>query len=108
MKTVTFYGSSDDLVEIDGIKGADEFNVYEQINAFEVITGVIGEETGLRVLAIYDNDGTWSFAVALLGEGIELPDWEMELLSPNQHEMNNYSTMLSIEVPDDARVRYVK
>jgi hypothetical protein len=94
MKTLTMYGASDDLVEADGIPGADEFDCYqprpgEDIHASFVLGG------RMRIRAIYD--GCWSFAIGQVEEETPLPDWPIRI---SQHE-RGYSTLVEIDVPDD-------
>lgn len=107
MQTVTFYGASDDLIEVNGIEGADEFNVIGEdrsiyVATFEVVAGA----EGVLVHALYD--GTWSFAPARDFDGDEkqpMPAWPMRV---GQSEEVPYSTKLSIEVPDGAAVRLIR
>lgn len=96
MKTVTFYGVSDDLLEIEGdIKGCDEYGAYNADDG-EVNTCVrITHEHGrINVYAIYD--GCWSFAPALVDEDEELPGW------PIRFRAEGYSIRMEIDLPDDA------
>ena len=97
MKTVTVYGSSDDLIEWDGCEGCDEF--YRKGSG--LVSGsylLTTDEAGLRVRAIYD--GCWSFAVGQIEEDYPFPEhW---LVSTEHGYHNNYSTNLTFEVPDDA------
>ena len=98
MKTVTFYGSSNDLVEISGIEGADEFGNYTDSTLVASFVITIPDETErLRVYAIYD--GTWSFAPAMIDEDDDWPNWDIRV-SP----AHNYSTKLEIDVPDNAKL----
>jgi hypothetical protein len=94
MQTAVVYGSSDDLIEIEGVKGADEFNIIGDgpyIAAFN-----LGGK--MRIHAVYD--GCWSFAVGQVDEEIPLPDWPVRL---GAHD-SGYSTRLEIDVPDDVKV----
>lgn len=99
MKTLSVYGSSDDLIEMEGIEGADEFNPKgfrdsdDIMASFDVVSGV----DGLRIYAIYD--GCWSFAVGQTNDSYPLPDWPIRIT--NEHD---YSVRLEIDCPDDARV----
>ena len=92
MPLLTVYGSSDDLIEFDGILGADEFNVNsDEPEEFLVIS----PEGSFRIIGHYD--GTWSFAIALIDDGIKIPDVDVKVkYSPH----NDYSTQLLIEVPE--------
>lgn len=103
---VTFYGSSDDLIEVAGISGAAEFyagSPDKDIAASFEVKAPNGD--GLRVHAIYDDKGVWSFAVAQLDDSVELPSWPVEIQAWSRHSLNDYSTMLVIGCPDDAVLR---
>jgi hypothetical protein len=95
MQTATFYGSSDDLIEIGGVKGADEFNIIE--DGPYIATFNLGGK--MRIHCLYD--GCWSFAVGQVDEEIPLPDWPVRV---KQSGENGYSTQLEIDVPDDVKV----
>ena len=95
MKTLQMFGASDDLIEISGIKGADEFNIVEDgpyIASFN-ISGKI------RIHVIYD--GCWCFAPGQVDEDIPLPDWPIRIKQSKEKE---YSTLLEIDVPDDSYI----
>ena len=94
MKTASFYGASDDLIEIAGVPGADEFNICK--DGPYIATFNLGGK--VRIHAFYD--GCWSFAVGQVDEDIPLPDWPIRI---TQHE-KGYSTQLEIDVPDDTKV----
>jgi hypothetical protein len=94
MQTAAFYGSSDDLIEVEGVKGGDEFGAYSGAGILHGMFNVGGK---MRVYAIYD--GCWMFAVGQVAEDIALPDWPVRI--KQQHE---YSTRLEIDVPDDVMV----
>lgn len=96
MQTAVFYGVSDDLVEVEGVKGADEFGVYATESRYRGCWNLGGR---LRVHAVYD--GCWSFAVGQVDESIPLPDWPVRLKWPGGR---GYSTRLEIDVPDDVKV----
>ena len=108
MKTVKFYGSSDDLIEVEGIAGADEFNAMNDgpVMATFVISAVyaqFGILPLLRVYAIYD--GCWTFAAGLFNEHDEhqpCPTWPIRT---SKSDENEYSMCLQIDVPDDASVK---
>jgi hypothetical protein len=64
MQTAIFYGSSDDLIEVDGVKGGDEFNAYTPGD--NCYAGSFNLGGKMRIHAIYD--GCWSFAVGQVDE----------------------------------------
>jgi len=97
MQTAVFYGASDDLIEVEGVKGADEFGAYVGGAAGIHATFNVGGK--LRVHAIYD--GCWCFAVGQVDEDIALPDWPLRIgMQPG----TPYSTRLEIKVPDDVKI----
>lgn len=96
MKTFTIYGASDDLIEIGGVPGADEFYAQQLRGCPVMGSFVLGGK--MRVRAIYD--GCWSFAVGQVDEDIPLPEWPIRV---SQHE-RGYSTLLEIDVPDDVGI----
>lgn len=95
MQTAIFYGASDDLIEIEGVKGGDEFGIF----AKEKYVAAFNLGGKMRVHAIYD--GCWCFAVGQVDEDIPLPDWPIRLKWPGGR---GYSTRLEIDVPDDVKV----
>lgn len=97
MQTAVFYGASDDLVEVEGVLGGDEFGVYQSGNGRYHGSFLLGGE--MRVHAIYD--GTWSFAVGQVDEAVPLPDWPVRLKWPGGR---GYSTRLEIDVPEGVKV----
>jgi hypothetical protein len=64
MQTAVFYGCSDDLIEIEGVKGGDEFGCYRSDDNPVRATFNLGDK--MRLWCIYD--GCWSFAVGQVDE----------------------------------------
>lgn len=99
MDTIKFWGSSDDLVEIEAvgntnpkIEGLDEYNCM--VNQ-EIVQGVFTVNNVLKVYAIYD--GCWSFAASQINEDNPISElWQIETL---QCAYNDYSTELIITSP---------
>jgi hypothetical protein len=96
MQKAIFYGASDDLIEVKGVKGEDEFGAY---NGDDLIHGVFNLGGKMRIYAIYD--GCWMFAVGQVDEEIPLPDWPIRIV---QSRKVPYSVELQIDVPDDVKV----
>lgn len=95
MKQVKIYGSSDDLIEIEGdLKGADEYN--QENGVFDC--------AGLRIGVGYTPWGTWGIAVAPIDEDITP---KAENIRLTVHE-RGYSMQLDMEVPDDAYIVLVQ
>src|SRR5687768_10910779 len=98
MQTAIFYGASDDLIEIEGVKGGDEFGG----NWDSRFDGVFNLGGKMRVYAIYGaGSGCWFFGVGQVDEEIPLPDWPIRI---SQSPDVAYSTRLEIDVPDDVKV----
>ena len=104
MKTLTIYGSSDDLLETSGVKGCDEFNVNPDPNGYAGYLKVVSGDIILHIHVIYD--GSWAFSVCPQnGDCDEMPKWDMMRSFGSK---SSYSETLTIEVPDDTKLKYVK
>ena len=103
-KRITFWGASDDLVEIEGdVPGCDEYACYAETLVFQIRGG----GCRMNVVCIYGvSGGTWCFAPALVDEGEGFPDWPLQIQACDigRHRTDPYSMMLVIDVPDDAEV----
>ena len=99
MRTVSFYGASDDLIEVDGIPGADEFAALDQSPEGMAGSFVVGGK--IRVRAYYDQRGVWGFSVSQVTDAVPLPDWPIRI---SQQSDCDYSTRVEIDCPDDATV----
>lgn len=93
MPHVTVYGASDDLVEIDGCEGADEFSHLSSTPWVGDLTAPNGES--MRISVHYD--GCWHTAVGQAGEDTPFPTWPVTI---TQHPNVPYSTLTTIEVPE--------
>ena len=90
MQYVTMYGSSDDLVEVEGIIGGDEFN---------------GEEVRLSVGGVLAVDfeyalipgSCWGVTITQIDEDLPIPDDWKVTISQNS---NGYSVQVNMEIPD--------
>lgn len=107
MATITIYGTSDDLVEVEiqgeyGQEGV-ELDAYDR---GQTICLTIPDETGMRVYAEYSptdlGGGVWMIGVAQLGEDKPIPDWPIRYLTAE----NGYSPALVIEAPESVTVSY--
>lgn len=99
MKTAIFYGESDDLIEVEGVDGEDEFGAFNAVgdDAVHGIFKLVGADGHLRIYALYD--ACWSFAVAQVDDGDLLPQWPIRIT-----QRHTYSTQLAIDVPDDVKL----
>lgn len=106
MPKVLFYGSSDDLVEIEGdVPGCDEYPLGSgDMSLFEVILPALRTQRAvderMLVMATYGFGGVWMFAWGLVDEDVPLPDWPTRYFYEG-----GYTMRLEIEVPDGAEVR---
>lgn len=99
MNTCIFWGSSDDLIEVQGVPGADEFcNARD-----DIVKGVFHIGGQLQIIALYD--GCWSFSVGKVDEDVDWPDWPIRI-KPSEH--NAYSAQLEIDVPKYVSVSCIK
>jgi hypothetical protein len=98
---VTIYGASDDLVEVTGCDGADEFTHYNGIWHGDLIAP---DGWAMRVHAYYDRDGCWQVGAGQVAEDTALPDWPVQLVQPGTGPVPKYSTGLTVEVPDGTRL----
>lgn len=98
----TFYGSSDDLVEVTLGEQAEEFYVNEERN-YAGCADLVGPNgvTLLKVHAIYD--GCWTFAPGLEEEGAGFPEGVTFKIDLGWD--NNYSTCLTIDgLPEGTKI----
>ncbi len=108
MKTLKFYGASDDLFEIEGTnKGEpDEIGIYGGAAAVSIVAP---DGTGLVVGGFYDlpkwphKGSCWTIAVSLLEEDKPLPAWPMRF----ETNKNGYSPQLVIDAPDGSSVKRI-
>lgn len=99
MKTLTFYGSSDDnfCYDVDG-SGGDEIGSSNAI--WSVINPHTGE--GMHVYGHYSpddvNNGCWSVGLLQLNEDSVIPKWK------TYFTYSGYTVELNIEAPDNVEV----
>lgn len=96
MAEIRIYGASDDLVEVEGCEGADEFNVYGEPWRADLVAP--GGEV-MRVHVHYD--GCWHVALGQADESIPFPDWPVEF---KQHRSLPYTVVATISAPDGTRL----
>lgn len=93
------YGASDDCIEFEGAID-DEFD----IGPGNVWAGEIFAPNGDCLVIVLSFGGTWSVGVAPREEGAFLPTWPLTI---GNATANDYSAMLTIEVPDGIKFRAV-
>jgi hypothetical protein len=106
VKTVKFYGASDDLIEASGIDGADEFSPtsFREDGADRGSFLIEAAPFSMLVHGFYGPGAVWSFAPAMVDDGVPLPPWPIRITSSSDCP---YSTELQIDVPDHATMRQV-
>lgn len=100
MAKVTIFGASDDLIEIDGIDGADEFN-----DTSGHWRGILEAPNGETALVYVDlrRGGTWTVALGQFEEDYALPAWPQRY--ETDFDLSAYSVKATIEVPDGTTIR---
>jgi hypothetical protein len=115
--SITIYGASDDLVEVDGAVGAspEEYNVYGNGKSSlmwhaDFIAPDPADESPagrIRVHAIYD--GCWHFSVGQADEVYQLPAWPVTITqAPAIGGGPGYSALLTIDAPEGTRIANVQ
>lgn len=94
---IRIYGASDDLIEVEGCEGADEFNSYERGPVMWRGDLHAPDGDAMRAYALYD--GCWSIALGQVDEGKPLPDWDIEIL-----QIGRYSSMAQIDAPEGTKL----
>jgi hypothetical protein len=94
---IRIYGASDDLIEVEGCDGADEFNSYEK--GYAMWRGDLRAPNGevMRAHAVLSNDGCWSIALGQANEVDPFPEWPVKI---RQATHCDYSTMVEVDAPD--------
>lgn len=108
MKTLKFYGASDDLFEL---KCSDRALANEICNDGDgTVMGfhLKADDGELRVCAYYVDPGVWMIGVAPVEEGQPIPSWAIRLESPGaSNEAPEYSAVIVVDAPDDVIVTVV-
>ena len=106
---ITIYGASDDLVEVDGCEGADEFDVGAPGRWQGDLIAPGGTEQ-MRVHCWYDDDGCWQVGVGQVLEETRLPAWPVSITqAPGPRPaVTGHSAMLSIDAPPGTRLDNIK
>lgn len=103
---ITIYGVSDDLVEVQGCEGADEFYVASVDDGTVCWHGDLvapGGTQQMRARAIFD-DGCWSIALGQTDDGVQFPDWGT---GAQQASGVDYSAAVVIDAPKGTRLTNV-
>lgn len=97
MRTLKFYGASDDLFEIEGTTKDEP----DEIGCFNspVTVWVGNEDEGIFITGMYapnNSSSCWMIGISQMDEDMPLPDWEMSWGIGGR----GYSVELTIEVPE--------
>jgi hypothetical protein len=101
MPELKVYGHSDDLIELDGIKGADEFS--KPSGAWVGVLEAPNGDTALLYVD-YRHNGCWTASLGIYEEGYKLPEWPVTVTTDAKYA-NEYSTLTTITVPEGTTVR---
>lgn len=94
---VTIHGASDDLVEVSGVAGADEFSAGRDDSWQADLISPDGGQ--MRVYVRYERNGCWSAAVSQVAEDVPLPDWTTVITQAPAINGPGYSALLAIDAP---------
>lgn len=102
MTTITIYGTSDDLVEVDGCDGADEFNTRGDWQGDLIAP----DDSAMTVYARFELSGCWSLGIGQVDEDHQLPGWPVTITQAPAMNPDNpgYSALLTIEAPDGTKL----
>jgi hypothetical protein len=92
---IRIYGASDDLIEVEGCEGADEFNTYERGPV--MWRGDLRAPTGDAMRAYAPYDGCWSIALGQANDDGPIPSWPITIAPAPD---TSYSTMAEVDAPD--------
>lgn len=102
MRTLKFYGASDDLFEIEGGRRGEP----DEIDPSQCVK-VTNDHGGLVVSAHYAPGvaACWAIGVSQVDEDEPLPDWPMRFRTGEP--ASGYSVVLEIDVPDSVEMSIV-
>jgi len=105
---ITIYGAGDDLVEVEGCDGADEFNVINDRWQADLVGPGATEQ--MRVHCWFDDGGCWQVGVGQAIEDAELPPWPITITQAPaiNPENQGYSALLTIDAPEGTRLTNVR
>ncbi len=109
MRTLKFYGGSDDLFEIEGTVRTepDEEGCYDR----PAIANIKAAEGELNIVAVYApkgcDVGCWAIGIMPADEDIPIPPWPVSFKLNEIRPGKGYSAELTIPAPDDAVVSMV-
>ncbi len=102
MKTITFYGTSDDLPTVEVSDGSGKVNSEEYDGGkryFRLHSNLTQQSVNVWVKYGVGDSDTWGAAPYLRREGDTLPDWNFRY-----RQEHGYSVALVMDAPDDTVV----
>lgn len=101
MKTLVFYGYSDDTFGEYGFTNEDVDNCG---SGNPIHIKLVSSEGAMVITGQYSrfDNGCWDIAVGQVDEDIPIPAWSMEFGTAE----DGYSTLLRLTVPDDTRMSW--
>lgn len=96
---ITITGASDDLVEIEGCKGADEFSYPSEGPWRGDLISPDGGQLRIHVFMSSD-DSCWHVAFGQVDEGIPMPDWPIAW----KNTPKLYAAEAIVTAPDGTRI----
>jgi len=104
MRHLKFYGSSDDLFEIEGSRGEEPDEISPG-----TVTVSTPDGQGLCVTCLYATefphpDGCWMIGISPLEQDKNFPGWGMNWSLAEE----GYSTLLTLHCPDSAVIRKIE
>lgn len=109
---ITIYGISDDLVEVEGCEGADEFNA-DSLDRWHADLVAPGGTEQLRVHCWFDSGGCWQVGVGQTVEDCQMPPWPVSI-TQRPHRLQEatgqpgYSLQLNIDAPAGTRITNIQ
>jgi hypothetical protein len=96
--SLTIYGASDDLVEVEG-------HFREEYSAIDVpcTLRLVGDEGEIAVTMEYGDNGCWHATVAMPDEGAPLP-WPVSITAAEECA---YSVSVTVDCGEDVKVEEV-
>lgn len=102
---ITIYGASDELVEVEGCEGADEFYT-DSGGEWQADLVAPGGAEQLRVRAEFDPDGSgcWVISLSNTTEGVPFPAWGNGI----EQGPTDHTTRVLIDAPEGTRITNVR
>ena len=106
---ITIYGASDDLVEVYGCEGEDEFPVSPRSREIVWAGDLLAPDgESLPVVAAFFGHG-WHVGAGVAGEESSVPGWAVKIRRPDPERGEpSYSIVLEVDAPEGTRLVNVR